>query len=402
MSFESWDASKKQWVQMSSVDQSYFFNRARCQCGQDPAGEFRIVVQLGAGVSQKISNSLSANSLGGQGVGRFLAAANAVDCLAGPSVSVDPLIYARSCTNLLDPYNYPGNSFTMAEVANRNGYTSAPIPVAWLFGAMSGCGYNKSCNSTSDCGTVLTTTSIQFWAQTNDGSAPDFDPGPPASMNLVGHVQLAPILGAVEGGNEALAVSWTWPLGENMAAHQELLGVQLFCQRGTDTQVFALGLYGAAYMSATMVCPTLTTTPTTGVPFFNFDPRYLCSGLIPSTTTSYRIKGLQNGIPYGVGVAAVDQYGNLGALADVVYGTPSAGTGGEGGAPGTGGSGGATSGGQADGGGSADAGAGVRLVSGCSCTMPGKHHRSETAGVLWIALVTLAFALRYRSRVVPP
>lgn len=59
-----------------------------------------------------------------------------------------------------------------------------------------------------------------------------------------------------------------------------------------------------------------------GAPFSNLDPKYLCSGLIPAASTSHRITGLQNGIPYGIGVAAVDRYGNIGAIASVVYGTP--------------------------------------------------------------------------------
>ena len=62
--------------------------------------------------------------------------------------------------------------------------------------------------------------------------------------------------------------------------------------------------------------------PTTGGDLSSLDPRFLCSGLIPSNTTSYRITGLQNGIDYGVGVAAVDKFGNISAISGPVYRMP--------------------------------------------------------------------------------
>ena len=47
--FESYNG--KQWVRMSSVQQQYFFNQARCQCDQDPSAEFKVVIQPAAGAS---------------------------------------------------------------------------------------------------------------------------------------------------------------------------------------------------------------------------------------------------------------------------------------------------------------------------------------------------------------
>ena len=227
-------------------------------------------------------------------------------------------------------------------------------------------------------------------------------------MSLVGDVPVAPADVVANGGNEALEVSWDWG-GLNIAADPTISGVQIFCQRAGDTQVFATGSFSPAYQTPAMLCPNSSTAAaaTAGRPFSNFDPKYLCSGLIPSTATSYRIKGLQNGINYSVGVAAVDKFGNIGANASVVYGMPGGGTSGTGGTLGTGGalgSGGAAGVSPPDGAaGVADAGTGVRLANGCSCDIRGKHDRRETAGILWLALVTLAFAfksLRSRPRVV--
>ncbi|HEY5283888.1 MAG TPA: MXAN_2562 family outer membrane beta-barrel protein, partial [Polyangia bacterium] len=101
-------------------------------------------------------------------------------------------------------------------------------------------------------------------------------------------------------------------------------GVQIFCHRA-DSQVYADGTYSPAYTTAKMLCPdTAPTTSSYGGAFSDLDKKYLCSGLLPPTTTSYRIEGLQNGITYGVGVAAIDKFGNISAIypADVHYAEP--------------------------------------------------------------------------------
>jgi hypothetical protein len=388
--FEHYNGS--QWVQMTSVEQQYFFNQARCQCDQDPNAEFKIVIQPAAGTGVKIQTALQDSLSGGQGVGRLFAGAAGVDCLAQSNP-----VYGGSlrsyCTNLLDPGNYPGYSFGMAVFGNVNFWESPPIPVAYLFNSMANpsCGSLGTCDSVSVCSTTAAQTNIQFWAQTNSGLGPDFDPGPSASVVLVGQVPLVPTNVAAEGSNEALNVTWTWPSGVNIATDTTILGVQLFCQRGAD-QVFQLGSFGAAYQTPATLCPmNAAALPTDNVPFSNLDPKYLCSGLIPAVSTSYRIVGVQNGIPYGVGVAAVDRYGNIGAISDIVYATPSAGAGGAGGTPGSGGAGGS----PADGGaGSSDAGTAAMLAGGCSIDVRREHARSETAGILWLAAAALAFALR--------
>ena len=384
-----------QWVQMSSTTQQYYFNQARCLCDTDPNGEFRVVVQPGSGAGQKILTQLESNLAGGaQGVSYLFAGNNGFDCL-NPTAYVGGL--GVFCTNLVAPDSgYPGTTFsTMAAFANMPFVTSGPIPVAYLFNSLSNptCGYTGTCDSFAMCSAMNTQTNIQFWAQTNSGTHPDFDPGPSAAVSLVGYVPVTPTDVVADGGNEALNVSWDWG-GVNIATETTIVGVQLFCQRGADTQVFPTSSFGPAYMTPGMLCPNspAAAATTAGGPFSNFDPRYLCSGLIPAASTNHRITGLQNGISYGVGVAAVDKYGNIGVITKVVYATPGAGMGGTGGTLGAG----SPPDGAA---GLGDAGTGVRLGNGCSCAIRGKHDRDETAGILRLALVSLAVALRsLRSR----
>jgi len=316
-----------QWVQMNTVERQYFFNQARCLCDKDINAEFKIVVQPGAGAGSKITPLLQASLTGGQGVSYLFASTQGYDCLNPTAVLGAGL--ASVCTNLVAPASgYPGTQFTtMAAFGNTNYVESDPIPVAYLFNSLSNptCGYNSTCDSAAVCRSTNKQTNIQFWAQTNSGVGPDFTPGPPAAVSLVGYVPVTPTNVAANGGNEALEVSWDWG-GVNIATDTTLSGVQIFCQRGADVQVFPDKTFGPAYQTPSSLCPqnpaAIAATTTAGVPFSNLNPRYLCSGLIPAASNSHRITGLQNGIPYGVGVAAVDRYGNIGSIAKVVYGTP--------------------------------------------------------------------------------
>lgn len=424
--FESWDGSS--WAQMSSAQQQYFFSRARCECDRDPKAEVKIVIVPGASTPAKIANNLSNSLTATGGNGRLYAGNASINCLM-PSAYNSGL--DASCTNLYvpDPNGSPSfdgwsTSFPMTIFETSSSFTSNPIPVAWLYNsfAFPTCGYASTCDSTRMCGTTSVALPILFWAQTVDSTNPDITDNSTAllSASLVGMVPYAPAAVTVEGGNQALNVSWTWFSGINPAADSNFLGVQIFCQRGTDSPVFADGLFSPAYMTAAMLCPdTAPATSSYGGAFSQLDPKYLCSGLIPPTANSYSIKGLQNESSYGVGVAAIDKFGNISAIspADVVYATPIAGTGGTG-SPSTGGGGGAAggpdaeatwgalgSGGAAGGSsaegtaGSSNAGAGVRLASGCSCDVRGRHGRTETAGFLCLAVV--AFALVRRKRLYP-
>jgi hypothetical protein len=335
MYFESWDAGQGQWVQMNSTTQAaYFFNQARCLCGEDQNAEFKVVIETGTGVYQQITNLLSTtNSFpGGQGVGYLFAGKQGTDCLVANTIDVGSNL-AAYCTNLEDPNStYPGNGFTMSELANSGHYESAAIPVARLFGAYVGCNSSQGCDSTSNC-TLSDPINIQFWAQTQAGSSPDFDGQVSgAAISMAANVQAVPTNVIVQGGNEALSVSWGWLSTVSISTDNTLNGVQIFCRRGASNYVYADNTFGAAYLipsyrtstgAAAGVCPaTAPAQPTNVDPLTLEAPLYLCSGLIAPTTQSYRITGLQNGITYGVAIAAVDKYQNIGPLSNIFYQTP--------------------------------------------------------------------------------
>jgi hypothetical protein len=136
----------------------------------------------------------------------------------------------------------------------------------------------------------------------------------------------------VQPGGEALELSWDQLTGIPDFSGG---GYLVFCARGGELPVFSPSFYNNQYTS----CPTGGAAATVGGPdagleqapiesaepngtrvvpppvFTTLDPAYQCSELLTSQT-SVRIRGLQNGIPYVVGVAAVDKVGNASPITD--------------------------------------------------------------------------------------
>jgi hypothetical protein len=325
---ERFDILTNTWVVLSPTEQAYFFDRARCECVGDTrsfTGWVKIAIQPSAAAVSKIQSLLAANQLG-SGTARLYAGSSLVNCLTPTSLTAGAA--SDWCLNLLDPSSYtasiPGG---MALFATLRVWESPPIPIAWLFGAtwMPVCKGPPSCNETSTCANTLATADIYFWAQTSAADLPDRN-DLAFSINLAGHLNLAPPHVTVESANQALVVNWEWPTGQEPAANPSILGVQVFCQRGQGATVFPPGTYAPAFARSANLCPDAAPAASSPAAFNDLDPAYLCSGLLPATATSYRISGLQNDLPYGVAVAVVDKYGNVSAIApaQIVDQAPSA------------------------------------------------------------------------------
>jgi hypothetical protein len=117
---------------------------------------------------------------------------------------------------------------------------------------------------------------------------------PPAPTNIL-----------VKPGNEAVTVSWT-PVDYSL--NMDLQGYQVFCSRG-DIQVFADNTFGSSVR---------TCTKNAGAGIMGLDPMFACSPLLNRTVDNYRVKILQNDIPYAATVVAIDNSGN--ALTPVLNG----------------------------------------------------------------------------------
>lgn len=331
LQLEKYNAGNASWIQMSDTDAKYFFNRARCECSdvveQDEKYRysqfFKVAIVPAANTTQKISSILQQNATGYSGDCRLYGSLAGTTCLDVNSTS--SVILPNVCTNLLDPGTY-GFGFPLTRFSTMSGtrLESAEIPVSTLFGATLNptCGAKGTCKAPGNCATGQGSASIYFWAQSVAGISPDFS-DKILSVNILGSAPTAPVLEEPRGGNEALTVNWDWPAGlapsnQNTA----FLGLQVFCQRGANTPVFPKGTFGRSYATARDLCPSANVDMSSYGEFNGADPTYLCSGLLQPSTRSHRISGLQNGIYYGVGVAAIDRYGNISPITEVKYAKP--------------------------------------------------------------------------------
>jgi hypothetical protein len=376
---ESYNPGEQSWVLLDDTQESYFFNRARCECNGDTTnytGYVRVAIQSAPSTETKVRTNLAAEIVLGAGEARLYVGGSAVNCLAPTTVGI-----SQYCINLIDPSSFdaeiPGG---VSAIATRRVWESPPIPVAWLFGSaqipMCGPGGGESCDSISSCASAAVHRYIYLWADTSGTGVPDtLDLR--KQIALVSKVGLVPSNVTASGGNEALEVSWGWPGGASPIAESTIKGIQVFCARGQSCPVFMPGTFAAAFMTSAAACPDLAPASSGELAFANLDPSCICSGLLPPTATSYRIKGLENGVAYGVGVAAVDRYGNLSPItpADVVYAAP---------APDVAGSG---------------DGAEFTHGSGCSCAVSaGGDGRETLANLGWLDLSILVLSLARAKR----
>jgi hypothetical protein len=132
----------------------------------------------------------------------------------------------------------------------------------------------------------------------------------------------------VQGGKEALILSWT-ASSTSSASSSDLAGYLVFCEHSTGSVAFSTSPYDSQFvspetLSVNALCPNEDALASSyfATTFANLDASYLCSGLIGSDQTSYRLKGLENDVEYTLVMVAVDNDGNLSAPTDPVTGTP--------------------------------------------------------------------------------
>jgi hypothetical protein len=132
----------------------------------------------------------------------------------------------------------------------------------------------------------------------------------------------------VTGGDQALVVNWA---KLDTAIYTDLVGYQILCTRGDplqQLQVFNTGAFGPGFTSADTLVATNQVTADMcantilGTGIESLDPAFVCSPLLSTSASSYRVKILQNGIVYGVSVVSVDNSGNATQPSGIFYGTP--------------------------------------------------------------------------------
>jgi hypothetical protein len=169
-----------------------------------------------------------------------------------------------------------------------------------------------------------------LWIDTaSDGSADlTGDSAPSLSLRLDGKPPAPPTAVSVQSGKEALIITWTASTSASSSS-TDLAGYLVFCQRTTGTAAFSSSPYDSQYvspetLSVNALCPNEDALASSlfATTFTNLDAAYLCSGLIGSDQTSYRLKNLENDVEYTLVLVAVDNDGNLSTPTDAITGTP--------------------------------------------------------------------------------
>jgi len=286
------------WSQLSTSDAKTYFDGARCNC----KSTVRFVVEATTTAVTKISTLLAAS--GADGNARlYLSQVN--------GCTSDPTDTSYDCVKL--------DEVDTLSSLTKNGYwISTEVSVDSLFGSSAG-----SCD-------LLITQYIWFWIDTaSDGSADlTGDSAPSLSLRLDGKPPSPPTGLKAQGGQQALLLNWTASTSASSSS-SDLAGYLVFCQRGTGNPVFSPSPYDTQYvspatLSANALCPNedALASTTFAVTFANLDATYLCSGLIGSDQTSYRLKNLENDVEYTLVMVAVDNDGNLSLPTDAITGTP--------------------------------------------------------------------------------
>ncbi|HEX7505980.1 MAG TPA: MXAN_2562 family outer membrane beta-barrel protein [Polyangia bacterium] len=286
------------WSDLSTSDAKTYFNSARCNCGST----VRFVVEATTTAMTTISTLLAAS--GADGDARlYLSQSNG--CTSDPTES------SYGCV-LLDEVDALSS-------LTKNGYwISTEVSVPDLFGSSAG-----NCD-------LLKTQYVWLWIDTASDGSPDLtgDSAPSLSLRLDGKPPSPPTGLSAQGGQQALLLTWTASASASSSS-SDLAGYLVFCQRGTGAVAFSTSPYDSQYvspatLSANALCPSEDVLASTvfAATFANLDAAYLCSGLIASDQTSYRLKYLENDVEYTLVMVAVDNDGNLSTPTDAITGTP--------------------------------------------------------------------------------
>lgn len=262
---------KTMGVNLTNFELQKYFNKSTCDCDADV---FIRVALTTSGLAKRALVSTAAK----------------FEVWMGTSCE-DPVQRAQKC------YPLPGGSVSLGTFLSEGMFTiktsakKLETDTANLTGGFV---------ATPDCTSARQSFNQTIYALADADGDGAFDPSPAQTEIFVDlGAPPAPSNIKVTPGNEALNIAWT---DLDFATNQDLQGYQILCRRGADLQVFPDNTYTAYYQSCK------ATRQGSGLE--GLDPLFACSPLLGRSTTSYRVKILQNGIPYAATVVAIDNNGN--------------------------------------------------------------------------------------------
>jgi len=268
---------------LSDFDVARFFNKARCDCGETV---YVYVALTDTGFAKRLTVDQTGNIEFWVGTDCANTSLRETRCLLLKGQTMNAFLIAARDT-------------VQTDARTLSTYTGGG-------GQLNDAGAVINFTPTPDCTLPLDSFDQTLWVLQNTNGTPaiidqraihiDLTP-PPAPTGI-----------KVAGGDEAVTISWT---RVDSAITTDLLGYQVLCNRAGDLQVFNDGAFGAGFQSCN--------EPGTDAGVGNgendggvsgLDTRFICSPLLSATSSSFRVKILQNGIYYGVGVVAIDISGN--------------------------------------------------------------------------------------------
>jgi hypothetical protein len=313
---------------LSDFDVARFFNKARCDCSQTV---WVYVALLPSGIAKVASVQAAAPSgriefwVGTQCNVAFNRDQNCQQIGPG-SMSLASFILngpqtLQTNARLLSTYPPTGVGTTI-----DGGTTGTVFPP----------GGNPDCTDPTQSSTGFAET---IWVLVSNTGSQTYDTTVQRNIqiDLTPPPEPDPTTVTVSGGDQALVVGWQ---KLDTAIYTDLVGYQILCTRGDPLgdplatppvpplQVFNTGAFAPGFTSADslvasrQVMGSMCADTALGVGIPSLDPAFVCSPLLSTSATSYRVKILQNDIVYAVSVVSVDNSGNATQPPDIFYGTP--------------------------------------------------------------------------------
>jgi hypothetical protein len=286
---------------LSDFDVARYFNKARCDCST-PATIYVALSQSGLAKLSTASNQGSIEVWIGAACNDLTTRGTRCHFFGSTLMTV----FLRDQAARL---------FIPTDVRMMSGQPNLGVDTT-LDGAISGTGFpNPDCTIN---GQQFTQTVWVLVDSNNDG-VPDVAATQSVLIDLTPPPAPDPATVSVVGGNQALIVNWQ---GVDTGLYPDLIGYQILCNRGGDLQVFSDGTFHPGFLSCEDPASGVgTIDPTFDGGVQGLNPLFVCSPLLSATTSSYRVKILQNDITYGAAVVAIDNSGNA-STPDLFYGVP--------------------------------------------------------------------------------
>jgi hypothetical protein len=267
-------------------------NQAHCECGEN--ARLRLIVKLAASAGTNANPPLIRST------GQIRVVAGTSACVSGDL----PTRNAATCVDLgaaLDVATLAGTRQGVVEFTVRN-----------LFQARAAA--RGDAGATDVCNVDQFEQFIWLFVNADRNDEPDLtgDQAPSRKVLLDGQAPPAPSVNAPGAGEGRLNLSW-----ETGTAPADLNRYVLFCSQDGKPARTKPPTSSKEYKTAQAVCQAAGPAD----PIAARNVMYDC-GSVGAQSTSASISGLMNGLPYRVGVAAVDRNGNASPITMIVVGTP--------------------------------------------------------------------------------